>query len=217
MSTSFPSTGDSPGDHRGRSMGPVSHHQQHRDEHSRGRSSLVSGSGRKKKGERFFPDRVPRPSQMLNPEATWKVITNVIPSDLMDTLVRCYVSDSTNKKASVYKMLTREHVTLLNRSFPQVIFYGRFYTYQVSSRTTQILRNGLNQGLPALSLPSALCLLDMSTTLGFASSRMTLRLRANNTLNFSNVYAICRLLIGPHSTLFKRPFWRLFMRLAWGR
>lgn len=42
--------------------------------------------------EKFFPDRAPRPSQMLNPEATWRVITNVIPSDLMDTLVRCYVS-----------------------------------------------------------------------------------------------------------------------------
>jgi hypothetical protein len=44
------------------------------------------------KQERFFPGRAPRPSQMLNPEATWRVITNVIPSDLMDTLVRCYVS-----------------------------------------------------------------------------------------------------------------------------
>lgn len=47
--------------------------------------------GDKHKEERFFPGRVPRPSQMLNPEATWRVITNVIPSDLMDTLVRCYV------------------------------------------------------------------------------------------------------------------------------
>ncbi|KAJ9107518.1 hypothetical protein QFC21_000974 [Naganishia friedmannii] len=46
--------------------------------------------GEKKKQERFFPGRDPRPSQMLNPEATWRVITNVIPSDLMDTLVRCY-------------------------------------------------------------------------------------------------------------------------------
>ncbi|KAH8086933.1 fungal-specific transcription factor domain-containing protein [Filobasidium floriforme] len=44
--------------------------------------------------EKFFPDRAPRPSQMLNPEATWRVITNVIPSDLMDTLVRCYLSTS---------------------------------------------------------------------------------------------------------------------------
>lgn len=50
--------------------------------------------GEKKKQERFFPGRDPRPSQMLNPEATWRVITNVIPSDLMDTLVRCYVSPS---------------------------------------------------------------------------------------------------------------------------
>jgi hypothetical protein len=48
--------------------------------------------GDKHKEERFFPGRAPRPSQMLNPEATWRVITNVIPSDLMDTLVRCYVS-----------------------------------------------------------------------------------------------------------------------------
>lgn len=43
--------------------------------------------------ERYFPGRAPRPSQMLNPEATWRLITNVIPGDLMDTLVRCYVSD----------------------------------------------------------------------------------------------------------------------------
>ncbi|KAJ9124442.1 hypothetical protein QFC24_003230 [Naganishia onofrii] len=50
--------------------------------------------GEKKKQERFFPGRDPRPSQMLNPEATWRVITNVIPSDLMDTLVRCYLSTS---------------------------------------------------------------------------------------------------------------------------
>lgn len=42
--------------------------------------------------ERYFPGRAPRPSQMLNPEATWRLITNVIPGDLMDTLVRCYVS-----------------------------------------------------------------------------------------------------------------------------
>ncbi|KAI5455410.1 hypothetical protein NCC49_000221 [Naganishia albida] len=50
--------------------------------------------GDKRKEERFFPGRAPRPSQMLNPEATWRVITNVIPSDLMDTLVRCYLSTS---------------------------------------------------------------------------------------------------------------------------
>ncbi|GHJ86001.1 hypothetical protein NliqN6_2403 [Naganishia liquefaciens] len=47
-----------------------------------------------RKQEKFFPGRAPRPSQMLNPEATWRVITNVIPSDLMDTLVRCYLSTS---------------------------------------------------------------------------------------------------------------------------
>lgn len=49
------------------------------------------------KEQQFFPDRAPRPSQMLNPEATWRVITNVIPSDLMDTLVRCYVSLATQQ------------------------------------------------------------------------------------------------------------------------
>jgi hypothetical protein len=43
---------------------------------------------------RFFPDRTPRPHQTLNPEASWKVITGVIPPDLMDTLVRCYLSTS---------------------------------------------------------------------------------------------------------------------------
>ncbi len=35
--------------------------------------------------EMFFPDRQPRKSQALNPEETWKIITNVIPPDLMDT------------------------------------------------------------------------------------------------------------------------------------
>ncbi|KAJ9099999.1 hypothetical protein QFC19_005816 [Naganishia cerealis] len=53
-----------------------------------------TADGEKRKQERFFPGRDPRPSQMLNPEATWRVITNVIPSDLMDTLVRCYLSTS---------------------------------------------------------------------------------------------------------------------------
>ena len=43
---------------------------------------------------RFFPDRTPRPHQTLNPEASWRVITGVIPPDLMDTLVRCYLSTS---------------------------------------------------------------------------------------------------------------------------
>jgi hypothetical protein len=52
--------------------------------------SATSPDTRKK--EKFFPDRTPRPSQTLNPEASWKVITGVIPPDLMDTLVRCYVS-----------------------------------------------------------------------------------------------------------------------------
>ncbi|WWD16743.1 hypothetical protein CI109_101174 [Kwoniella shandongensis] len=65
------------------------------------RSSSLSASGRPgsspertKRKERFFPDRTPRPHQTLNPEASWKVITGVIPPDLMDTLVRCYLSTS---------------------------------------------------------------------------------------------------------------------------
>jgi hypothetical protein len=49
---------------------------------------------KEKEKERFFPDRTPRPHQTLNPEASWKVITGVIPPDLMDTLVRCYLSTS---------------------------------------------------------------------------------------------------------------------------
>ena len=55
--------------------------------------SPVPGPGGRRK-ERFFPDRTPRPHQTLNPEASWKVITGVIPPDLMDTLVRCYLSTS---------------------------------------------------------------------------------------------------------------------------
>lgn len=61
----------------------------------------ASGSGRTAsrsppigRKSRFFPDRTPRPHQTLNPEASWKVITGVIPPDLMDTLVRCYLSTS---------------------------------------------------------------------------------------------------------------------------
>ncbi|BEJ16489.1 hypothetical protein CspHIS471_0510940 [Cutaneotrichosporon sp. HIS471] len=58
--------------------------------HSKARSSSAHSARR----ERFFPDRNPRPHQTLNPEASWKVITGVIPPDLMDTLVRCYLSTS---------------------------------------------------------------------------------------------------------------------------
>jgi hypothetical protein len=61
---------------------------------NRGRSTVIGDNGKSAESasrERFFPGRMPRPSQMLNPEASWRVITNVIPSDLMDTLVRCYV------------------------------------------------------------------------------------------------------------------------------
>ncbi|WVR04036.1 hypothetical protein IAU60_001035 [Kwoniella sp. DSM 27419] len=63
-----------------------------------GRSSSLgpnrNASPGARKKERFFPDRTPRPHQTLNPEASWKVITGVIPPDLMDTLVRCYLSTS---------------------------------------------------------------------------------------------------------------------------
>ncbi|WVQ78679.1 hypothetical protein IAT38_000766 [Cryptococcus sp. DSM 104549] len=70
--------------------------------HAKGRSSSIglgaisrrASSMERKKKERFFPDRTPRPHQTLNPEASWKVITGVIPPDLMDTLVRCYLSTS---------------------------------------------------------------------------------------------------------------------------
>jgi hypothetical protein len=63
---------------------------------SNARSSSPQGLGgpSQTKKERFFPDRTPRPHQTLNPEASWKVITGVIPPDLMDTLVRCYLSTS---------------------------------------------------------------------------------------------------------------------------
>ncbi|WWC98933.1 hypothetical protein V866_005827 [Kwoniella sp. B9012] len=68
---------------------------------AKGRSSSMGLGGRGRtsspgvgKKEKFFPDRTPRPHQTLNPEASWKVITGVIPPDLMDTLVRCYLSTS---------------------------------------------------------------------------------------------------------------------------
>lgn len=68
----------------------------------RRRESFVSTSSQDRddspaagqRAQRFFPDRTPRPHQTLNPEASWKVITGVIPPDLMDTLVRCYLSTS---------------------------------------------------------------------------------------------------------------------------
>lgn len=60
----------------------------------RSSSKARSSSAQSNKRERFFPDRTPRPHQTLNPEASWKVITGVIPPDLMDTLVRCYLSTS---------------------------------------------------------------------------------------------------------------------------
>jgi len=66
----------------------------------------VDGTASQGREEKFFPDRAPRPSQMLNPEATWRVITNVIPSDLMDTLVRCYVRNSSSFTKN-YDQLTR--------------------------------------------------------------------------------------------------------------
>ncbi|WVO17977.1 hypothetical protein L204_105675 [Cryptococcus depauperatus] len=59
-----------------------------------GAASRRAASVEGKRKERFFPDRTPRPHQTLNPEASWKVITGVIPPDLMDTLVRCYLSTS---------------------------------------------------------------------------------------------------------------------------
>ncbi|KAL0242352.1 hypothetical protein I308_105981 [Cryptococcus tetragattii IND107] len=70
--------------------------------HAKARSSSIglgaigrrASSADRRKKERFFPDRTPRPHQTLNPEASWKVITGVIPPDLMDTLVRCYLSTS---------------------------------------------------------------------------------------------------------------------------
>lgn len=60
----------------------------------RSTSKARSSSAHSSRRERFFPDRTPRPHQTLNPEASWKVITGVIPPDLMDTLVRCYLSTS---------------------------------------------------------------------------------------------------------------------------
>lgn len=40
----------------------------------------------------FFPGRKSREVKSLNPEASWKVITGVIEPDLMDTLIRSYLS-----------------------------------------------------------------------------------------------------------------------------
>ena len=61
---------------------------------SAGRASSSNRRSVSQQKNRFFPDRTPRPHQTLNPEQSWKAITNVIPPDLMDTLVRCYLSTS---------------------------------------------------------------------------------------------------------------------------
>ena len=98
----------------------------------------VDGTTSQGREEKFFPDRAPRPSQMLNPEATWRVITNVIPSDLMDTLVRCYV-----RKSSYYTQ-TAGSADWVFLSCPPVISYGRFYTCRASSRCVVIVLRSRN-------------------------------------------------------------------------
>jgi len=50
------------------------------------------GDDKDRSGSGFFPGRQPRTVQRLDPEASWKSITGVIPPDLMDVLIRSYVS-----------------------------------------------------------------------------------------------------------------------------
>ena len=91
----YPSVSGSPLDarpaRRTSSWSKPDHSRASPDEKSRLTSNFPTDTARK---ERFFPDRTPRPHQTLNPEASWRVITGVIPPDLMDTLVRCYLSTS---------------------------------------------------------------------------------------------------------------------------
>jgi hypothetical protein len=49
-------------------------------------------SGQTPADDSFFPGRKSREVKSLNPEASWKVITGVIEPDLMDTLIRSYLS-----------------------------------------------------------------------------------------------------------------------------
>jgi len=50
------------------------------------------GDDKDRSGSGFFPGRKPRTVQRLDPEASWTSITGVIPPDLMDVLIRSYVS-----------------------------------------------------------------------------------------------------------------------------
>lgn len=101
----------------------------HPDSPERGRSRSRVRQAPK---ARFFPDRTPRPCQTLNPEASWKVITNVIPPDLMDTLVRCYVSSIIFPCTVLMAIVIDESLTLaiLARSkLPGGEFFSRLPTY----------------------------------------------------------------------------------------
>lgn len=42
----------------------------------------------------WFPDRQPRQSSTTNPETMWRLITSMIPPELMDNLVQCFLSTS---------------------------------------------------------------------------------------------------------------------------
>ncbi|KAL5532521.1 hypothetical protein ACEPAF_4295 [Sanghuangporus sanghuang] len=42
----------------------------------------------------WFPDRQPRDCGATNPEAMWRLITSMIPPELMDNLVQCFLSTS---------------------------------------------------------------------------------------------------------------------------
>lgn len=45
-------------------------------------------------GKDWFPNRTPKRTDSVNPQMMWRLITSVIPSDLMDSLVQCYLGTS---------------------------------------------------------------------------------------------------------------------------
>ena len=58
----------------------------------KGKHKEGGGDDRDRSGSGFFPGRKPRTVQRLDPEASWKAITQVISPDLMDVLIRSYLS-----------------------------------------------------------------------------------------------------------------------------
>ena len=90
-STPFsPDSVQSPQDERGRTRSSQRDHPNGKGKHKEGGPATVDE--RDRSGSGFFPGRKARTAQKMDPEASWKAITQVISPDLMDVLIRSYLS-----------------------------------------------------------------------------------------------------------------------------